>query len=232
MRCIRHHGTDDGSRHRRRISASSEQTEESPGLHAGLQSTQRGQFARHERRRGCLLAGGVDRRQCCPDRVLVDAAPPQLAGHRPRGQPALMVLRLRIVLRGHDIVDQAYIDEPVQNLIDCLVRHAFAAQRGRQFGPGPRSLGEQSQANGASDRCRIIRQIRWLPGLRRRPALARRHERCGHDDQKSTGAGSGWIGAPASSNWAPMPSFSLIFFSISSARSGLSRRKLRTFSLP
>ena len=31
---------------------------------------------------------------------------------------------------------------------------------------------------------------------------------------------------------APTPSFSLIFFSISSAMSGLSRRKLRTFSLP
>ena len=31
---------------------------------------------------------------------------------------------------------------------------------------------------------------------------------------------------------APMPSFSLIFFSISSARSGLSRRNLRAFSLP
>jgi hypothetical protein len=46
--------------------------------------------------------------------------------------------------------------------------------------------------------------------------------------QKSTGAGSG----ASSLTRAPMPSFSLIFFSISLARSGLSRRKLRTFSLP
>ena len=52
-----------------------------------------------------------------------------------------------------------------------------------------------------------------------------------HCDQKSTGAGSTSIGAVTSSR-APTPSFSLIFFSISSARSGLSRRKLRTFSLP
>ncbi len=34
------------------------------------------------------------------------------------------------------------------------------------------------------------------------------------------------------STWGPMPSFSRIFFSISLARSGLSRRKVRAFSLP
>ena len=47
--------------------------------------------------------------------------------------------------------------------------------------------------------------------------------------QKSTGAGSGSMSA---SSTAPMPSFSLIRFSISAATSGLSRRNLRAFSLP
>ena len=48
-------------------------------------------------------------------------------------------------------------------------------------------------------------------------------------DQKSTGTSetsAGW------STRGPTPSFSLTFFSISSARSGLSLRKLRAFSLP
>jgi hypothetical protein len=47
--------------------------------------------------------------------------------------------------------------------------------------------------------------------------------------QKSTGAGSG---SASASSWAPMPSFSLIFFSTSAATSGFSRMNLRAFSLP
>jgi len=48
--------------------------------------------------------------------------------------------------------------------------------------------------------------------------------------QKSTGTSA--TGSAGLSTCGPMPSFSLIFFSISSARSGLSLRKLRAFSLP
>ena len=46
--------------------------------------------------------------------------------------------------------------------------------------------------------------------------------------QKSTGAGA----MSSSVNTAPMPSFSLIFFSISSRTSVFSRRNFRAFSLP
>src|SRR6185436_3689763 len=71
-----------------------------------------------------------------------------------------------------------------------------------------------------------------------------------HENQKSTGtslAGTPLIGRPligtrlvgaaatgsaGLSACGPTPSFSLIFFSSSSARSGLSFRKVRAFSLP
>src|SRR6185312_2062299 len=46
--------------------------------------------------------------------------------------------------------------------------------------------------------------------------------------QKSTGAGTG----ASTSTRGPTPSFSLIRFSSSSAMSGFSLRKVRTFSLP
>jgi len=62
--------------------------------------------------------------------------------------------------------------------------------------------------------------------LERRGQPGRRR---GRSPQKSTGAGSGSMSA---SSTAPMPSFSLIRFSISAATSGLSRRNLRAFSLP
>ena len=118
----------------------------------------------------------------------------------------------------------------------ALVRHRPPLESRRQLGAAAGALGQQPQADGARHRFGIAGM---LLGISRNvaggtgvvgsaggtPAGARH-------DQKSTGAGSGSIGVPESSTRAPMPSFSLMRFSISSARSGLSRRNVRTFSLP
>ena len=83
---------------------------------------------------------------------------------------------------------------------------------GRAVGPHPgNTLGLSQGGRGAGQT--VLRGLRFG----------------GTHDQKSTGTSetsAGW------STRGPTPSFSLIFFSISSARSGLSLRKLRAFSLP
>jgi hypothetical protein len=152
---------------------------------------------------------------------------PQLAGDCACCKPALTVLDQRIVLRDRGVIDQANLGKAIEHCAGRVVRHPLATQRCRQLGSSPLPIGEQPKADGARDRHRVAGQVVLYSILGQR-----RHDACWHDNQKSTGAGSGWMGAPTSSNWAPMPSFSLIFFSISSARSGLSRRKPRTFSLP
>ena len=125
------------------------------------------------------------------------------------------------------VVDQPHLGEPVQDPVGRVVRHAAATQHRGQFGPTARPAVELLQADPPGHGVRIARE---LVGVGRdRAAAVLGGPRSG---QKSTGTGSGTIGAPAESTRAPMPSFSLIFFSSSSARSGLSRRKLRTFSLP
>src|SRR5690606_8643702 len=59
-------------------------------------------------------------------------------------------------------------------------------------------------------------------------ARAEHRDRTG---QKSTGTSAAGA-SPVASALGPTPSFSLVFFSISSARSGLSLRNFRAFSLP
>src|SRR6478672_2873077 len=92
-------------------------------------------------------------------------------------------------------------------------------------------------------RPRAVRASRRCRGPIARGPLARGRrgqgsfERCpgrvvlvAHGPQKSTGTSA--TGSAGLSTCGPTPSFSLIFFSSSSARSGLSRRKVRAFSLP
>jgi len=69
-------------------------------------------------------------------------------------------------------------------------------------------------------------------GQRPRPMWAEERCRPQRIDQKSTSTSAVAASSAGLSTAAPMPIFSLIFFSSSLARSGLSRRKFRAFSRP
>ena len=208
---------------------------------ARVEPAQRAQPARRPGPGRGLLAVAVDLAERGVDGVVGDTAAAQLDRDGPAGQPALVVLGERVARR------------PAPRR-----RSARPRRTGRAPGRPRRRARRACRARCAARRgcgragraCagrRCERPTSGSPGgpSLRRPACRRATGpggRCGRPfgsahaaaaaaAQKSTGAGTTSIGAP-SSTWAPMPSFSLIFFSISSARSGLSRRKLRTFSLP
>ena len=78
-----------------------------------------------------------------------------------------------------------------------------------------------------------LRGVGTVPrGQRRRQMWAEERCRPQRIDQKSTSTSAVAASSAGWSTVAPMPIFSLIFFSSSLARSGLSRRKFRAFSRP
>ena len=207
-------------------------------------------------RRAALRTRAVAAAARCPGRSAPTAARTtssampalaQLHRDRPAGQPALAMLRASAYACGErGIVDQAQLGEPVEHpgrprrRARPRLRSAVASsvrlprptgQRRRQIDPGdrlgsPRSCpGSPGGSAGSVRRCDSADA-----GRAARPSGLTRF---GRDRALRSRPG------PAARRSArrrprvrPMPSFSLIFFSISSARSGLSRRKLRTFSLP
>src|SRR5215471_3554609 len=159
------------------------------------------------------------------------------------------------------VVDQAHFGEPAQDGIGDLVRDPSLAQRGGQLRPRARPTGKQPQADkprrllAPGPRSTGLRATglllvgiaalgRAASGL---PVPAGSYPAPPGSPPslvKDAPAGSfgtarrppapvaGSLSAASASRRGPTPSFSLIFFSISLARSGLSRRKFRAFSLP
>src|SRR3954467_7164200 len=138
------------------------------------------------------------------------------------------------------IVDQVDVTEPLEDALGDVVRDSPLAQSLGQLAPAARCRSQQVEADRARDGLRIRLDLvvnlvvdeGACEGVSRSPGVA-------HGGQKSTGTAStgSSVSSPGaivagSSTCAPMPSFSLIFFSISSARSGLSRRNARAFSFP
>ena len=92
--------------------------------------------------------------------------------------------------------------------------------------PAPRARSSRARARRSAwgrDRAAGAASSAWGPRRRCRPQRI---------DQKSTSTSAVAASSAGWSSVAPMPIFSLIFFSSSLARSGLSRRKFRAFSRP
>ena len=174
-----------------------------------------------------------------------DAALAQLGGERPAGQAAAVVPGLNPGPGEGGVVDQPYLGEPVEDGLGDLVRHPAAAQGAGQLCPRARRRGQQPQADlpgrrlpGPARRCR--RRPRSLPDTAGGAGQARvRWGARGTARRRIADHAPGPVARPrpaaaagSASRRGPTPSFSLIFFSISLARSGLSRRKVRAFSLP
>ena len=207
--------------------------------------------------RGGLLLLGVHRAECLGRELVVDALAAQLDTERPAGEPPVGVAGPDEdpgVLR---VVDKTDLGEPVEHAVGDLLGDVASRHRLGELRPAARRTGEQPQRDGPGDGLGVRLGVdgrrtrgRRLGGRRaaagparratRRPVDHRADDRVvvgdpvvvrrtgGHRAQKST---TGPASAGASS-LAPTPSFSLIFFSSSSARSGLSRRNARAFSLP
>src|SRR3954466_201333 len=135
------------------------------------------------------------------------------------------------------IVDQVDVTEPLENALGDVVRDSPLAQSLGQLAPASGCCGQQVEADRACDglRIRVDLVVANAGGADERVS---RGPDVPHG-QKSTGTAStgSSVSSPGadvagSSTRAPMPSFSLTFFSISSARSGLSRRNARAFSFP
>ena len=179
----------------------------------------------------------VDLGQRQRGRLVVDPAAAELlakssAGQAPTGLP------------GPDegpgelgVVDQTDLLEPVEHAGGHLRRRPLGAELGLQLGSAARRRRQRGQHDRADDRLRVGRRREVGVAARRRlvrPARSVRPTRgtaVGPPSaQKSTFASATEVIAVTStsagaSSLAPTPSFSWIFFSISSARSGLSCRK-------
>lgn len=128
------------------------------------------------------------------------------------------------------VVDEPDLGEAVEQPVGDLGRDVALGERPGQLGPAARPVGEPAQQDLPGDVLGVLGRV--VAGVCRLgpPALA------GAPGQKSTSLGSAAAAAGSatagSSTRGPTPYFSLTRFSISSARSGLSRRNARAFSLP
>jgi len=173
--------------------------------------------------------------------IVGDAPRPQLVLECPTGQPAPGVARFDPHAGVLRVVQQSDLLEPVEQALGHPLRHAPAGQVLTELCPGLGRGSELAQRDRPGDRHGV--GVRGEVGRRSgsgrlgpspgAPPWRSRH-RYG---QKSTGAlafalASVRTSTAGASTRGPIPSFSLIFFSNSLARSGLSRRKARAFSLP
>ena len=153
------------------------------------------------------------------------------------------------------VVDEPDVDEPPKGGTRHVLREAFSSQDESQLAFGMCALvklpkaqltsGFDLAASGdvpvLSDALGHRRESRCSPpGRRTIPTILLRVKITSAGDeaqvrspvQKSTGIGTRSSSPRTTSRSVPMPSFSLILRSISTARSGLSRKNWRAFSLP
>ena len=157
-----------------------------------------------------------------------------LSGDRPPASPRSRCWAQRIPVGQRRVVDQADLGEPVEHPVGRVAGTPRLRSAVGQFGAGARPPVEQSQSRSTRATASGSPGGRWS-GRRRVPGVAASGRPCGceagHGPAPSSPSSEVDRGrhrrrsAQLSSTRAPMPSFSLIFFSISSARSGLSRRK-------
>src|SRR5690554_1589191 len=208
---------------RRVVTLSSEHAHESTQSDLVLEAAHRAQALAHESFRKLLVALGLLVGEVREGRLsdrLVDTGAPQLEGERPGCEPPGRPPRRDEHPRVRGIVEQPDFCKAIEHTLGDPGLDPLAGESLTELVATARGSIERSQG----DRPRHLVGIRL--GIVCRRSRARRLRDVPHRAQKSTGGSAGW------STWAPMPSFSLIFFSISAARSGLSRKKVREFSLP
>jgi hypothetical protein len=193
---------------------------------------------------GCHLVLWLNPSHGRGDDVIGDT---EMAELRPKCARSQATARVPALYPGRSeggIVHQAKLDEAIEDPVRRGPRDTAATQRLFELCPRLRRRGEQAQADRSRDSFRVSTflvdvflaidlETTESPrgGTAPTPPPAGTPGGLGigpRHGQKSMGAGSG----SSASSFAPMPSFSLMRFSISSARSGLSLRKARAFSFP
>ena len=199
------------------------------------------QLAAHQRPGGLDLVVGVDLVEGAAGHLVVDALAAQLLGQRPAGQALAGLPGLHPGARERRVVDQADLLEPVEQparrrssgtLFFASLPRSSARLRACPVSWSSRILRATASWSASGPASPDRRRPGPLGG--RGPDAAAVCRRATAAAQKSIPVGS--TGTAASSAGAstvgPTPSFSRICFSSSLARSGLSRRKVREFSLP
>ena len=207
-------------------------------------------LASHQHPSGLDLVLVVDLVEDLAGDLVVDPLAAQLLGQRAAGQPATG-LALRHPLAGEGgVVDQADLLEPVEQPGGDVVRHVAAGQLVGQLRAGAGPPGQLVEQDLAGHRLRVgvgagVETLARLSCLRSRPPLrgpcsavtpvdrvTAIRSRCRRGQYPARRREARSPARQAASTAGPMPSFSRIRFSSSLARSGLSRRKVRAFSLP
>ena len=210
-----------------------------PGLDVGGRVAQRPSPPGHQRLRPARArSSGSIVGQRLGDDLVGDPAPAQLVRHGAAGEPALALRRapVRLCANAASSISPTSAKRS-STRVRRVVGHAPRAQRVGQFrrlrarrSSSRRQMIRATASGSAGGRC-LGSGVGFGAGRRTvRSADASRSPCC--DALRSRPGPAAARPARSPSTRAPMPSFSLIRFSISSARSGLSRRKLRTFSLP
>ncbi len=179
--------------------------------------------ATHQLPRGLSLGVRIEAGNGGGHRLLSHPPLGELLAERPTGQPAAPMPGGHPRLGECLVVDQPDVGEPFQDDFGSLIRHSLAMQRRGQLSPRSGRAVEQSKADQPRHGFGVAGGILGIATVPRSG---------GPQKSTFTGLGPGLDGSLSESSFGPMPSFSLSFFSISSARSGLSRRNARTFSLP
>ncbi len=165
----------------------------------------------------CAFVVGVDLIQRAERDLVADALGPQLAAECLFAFARVRVSRMHPLLGEGCIVDQLRSFETSKNGVGHLGREALLAQTRLEFVAATRTVGQQPKADIL--RLRFGATAFWNFSLIHSGLPT---------DQNSTGAALSSVAVTS----APICSFSMIFFSISSRISGFSSMNLRAFSLP